>query len=93
VISRQYRYSDGTVDLITIASGPAEYVETCWYGASEARVRYTYRDADGDPQSGEVLGPRSVTITVPVGGGTELRSLHSVRWAEGTQSADYPLPK
>jgi hypothetical protein len=33
--------------------------EACFWGVTEARVRYSYVEADGDPQSGEAVAPGS----------------------------------
>lgn len=94
VLSRQIHYSDGTVEMTTggTSEDPTD-AETCFYGVTEARVRYSYVDADGDPQSGEAVAPRFVRVVVPVGAGTDLHSFHGTAYFDGSRSPDYRLPK
>ena len=93
VLSRQVHYSDGTVEMSTLGTGDAVDAEACFWGVIEARVRYSYVDADGDAQSGEATAPRFVSVTVPVGSGTGLRSFHGATYFDDSRTPDYRLPK
>jgi hypothetical protein len=94
VLSRQIHRSDGTVEMTTRGtSEDGTNTEACFYGVNEARVRYSYVDADGDPQSGGAVAPRFVRVVVPVGAGTDLQSFHGTAYFDGSRSPDYRLPK
>jgi hypothetical protein len=90
--SRPVRYSDGTVEVQTRASDPLGDPNTCFFG-STVHVRYTFTDADGDPRSGEAAARGLVNVTVPASGATGFRSFHSATFSDGTQTAEFPLPK
>ena len=93
VLSRQRLHSDGTLTISTSATqaDPSDAAACTW--PAVAWVRYTYRDEDGDLQSGEAVAPRGAVVTLPAAGVSELRSYHRVVWYDEFESPEFPLPK